>query len=70
MLDGPLHSGRAVVSLSNSKRRRLVKNSAFAFRYFGSRCNAVKTFCAPLDFGSFDSFFPTDFSIFNQISEN
>lgn len=39
-----LHSGRVVVNLSNSKRRRLVKNSAFAFRYFGSRHKAVKTF--------------------------
>lgn len=49
ILEAPLHSGRAVVSLSNSKRRRRVKNSAFAFRYFGSRCNAVNTFGLSFD---------------------
>lgn len=43
-LDAALHIGRVVDNLSNSKRRRLVKNSAFAFRYFGSRHSAVKSF--------------------------
>lgn len=61
-----LHSGRVVVNLSNSKRRRLVRNSALAFRYFGSRHNAVKTFGftdEPLASIPFSGFF----SIFNWI---
>lgn len=62
ILDTPLHNGRAVVSLSNSKRRRRVRNSAFAFRYFGSRCSAVNTFgfslaCEPLASSFSDLFF-------------